>query len=94
MACTGIAFPNFEHFAFIAVVAFIGTINPSTGDLGVLVPLEHAMLAHGVPDEERTRTFARYSLIGALSMAAGSLAAAAAGFPRLGRHRPGRAPSS
>ena len=60
-----------------AIVAFAGTINPSTGDLGVLVPLEHAMLAHGVPDHERTRTFARYSLIGALSMAGGSLAAAA-----------------
>jgi MFS family permease len=80
MACTGIAFPNFDHVAFIAVIAFIGTINPSTGDLGVLVPLEHAMLAHGVPDHERTRTFARYSLIGALSMAAGSLAAALPDF--------------
>src|ERR1700686_2168553 len=80
MAGTGIAFPNFDHVAFIAVVAFIGTINPSTGDFGVLVPLEHAMLAHGVPDHERTRTFARYSLIGALSMAAGSLAAALPDF--------------
>jgi MFS family permease len=77
MAATGLAFPNVDTFAVIAVVAFIGTINPSTGDLGVLVPLEHAMLAHGVPDHERTRTFARYSLIGALSMAAGALAAAA-----------------
>ena len=38
------------------------------------------MLAHGAPDQERTRTFARYSLIGALSMAAGSLAAAAPDF--------------
>jgi hypothetical protein len=46
----------------------------------VLVPLEHAMLAHGVPDHERTRTFARYSLIGTLSMAAGSLAAALPDF--------------
>lgn len=80
MACTGLAFPNFEHFAFIALVAFLGTVNPSTGDLGVLVPLEHAMLAHGVPDRERTHAFARYSLIGALSMAAGSLAAAAPDF--------------
>lgn len=80
MAGTGLAFPNFEAFALIAVVAFAGTINPSTGDLGVLVPLEHAMLAHGVSDSERTRTFARYSLIGALSMAAGSLAAALPDF--------------
>ena len=38
------------------------------------------MLAQGVPDDERTRTFARYSLIGALSMAAGSLAAALPDF--------------
>ncbi len=80
MACTGLAFPNFDQFVLIAIVAFAGTVNPSTGDLGVLVPLEHAMLAHGVPDHERTRTFARYSLIGALSMAAGSLAAATPDF--------------
>jgi MFS family permease len=80
MAATGLAFPNIDHFALIAIIAFAGTINPSTGDLGVLVPLEHAMLAHGVPDHERTRTFARYSLIGALTMAAGSLAAALPDF--------------
>src|SRR5215471_714033 len=80
MACTGVAFPNVDLFAVIAIVAFVGTINPSTGDLGVLVPLEHAMLAQGVADRERTRTFARYSLIGALSMATGSLAAALPDF--------------
>ena len=80
MAGTGLAFPNVEQFAFVALVAFVGTVNPSTGDLGVLVPIEHAMLAHGVADQERTRTFARYSLIGALSMAAGALAAAAPDF--------------
>jgi MFS family permease len=75
MAFTGIALPSFEYLAFIAAVAFIGTINPSTGDIGILVPLEHAMLARDAANEERTRTFARYSLIGALSMAAGALAA-------------------
>jgi MFS family permease len=75
MAATGVAFPTSEHLVFIVTVAFIGTINPSTGDIGVLVPLEHALLARGVADEERTRTFARYSLIGALSMAAGALTA-------------------
>jgi len=75
MVFTGIALPNFEYLAFIAVVAFVGTINPSTGDIGVLVPLEHAMLARHAADAERTRLFARYSLIGALSMAAGALAA-------------------
>jgi MFS family permease len=76
MAATGLAFPAFEHFVFIAAVAFIGTVNPSAGDIGVFVPLEHAMLARGAPDHERTSVFARYSLIGALSAAAGALAAA------------------
>jgi len=80
MVLTGLAFPNFEAVALILVVAFIGTVNPSAGDIGLMVPLEHAMLARGVPDDERTRAFARYSLIGALATAAGSLAAAAPDF--------------
>jgi MFS family permease len=75
MGATGLAFPNVEHFLLIALVAFIGTINPSGGDLGVLVPLEHAALAKGASDAQRTQVFARYSLIGALCTAAGSLAA-------------------
>jgi len=51
------------------------------------------MLAQAVPDHERTRTFARYSLIGALSMAAGSLAASmpdfmtSVGFDRISAFR-------
>jgi len=74
---TGLAFPQAEHVALVLMVAFFGSINPSTGDTGVLVPLEHATLAQNVADDARTHTFARYSLIGALSGAAGSLAAAA-----------------
>src|SRR4029450_9057964 len=35
MAATGIAFPGVEHFVLIALVAFVGTINPSGGDLRV-----------------------------------------------------------
>jgi MFS family permease len=76
MIATGVAFPRSQHFVFIALIAFIGTMNPTTGDIGVHVPLEQAALAHGVADKDRTRTFARYSLIGALSVAAGALTAA------------------
>jgi MFS family permease len=76
MAATGLAMPSFEHVALIAAIAFIGTMNPSTGDIGVLVPVEHAMLAREAADAERTKVFARYSLIGAISTAAGALAAA------------------
>src|SRR6476620_4466682 len=56
-ALTGLAFPNVEHFLLIALVAFIGTINPSGGDLGVLVPLEHAVLARGASNATRTQVF-------------------------------------
>jgi len=77
MVVTGIAIPSSQHLAFIAAIAFIGTMNPSTGDIGVHVPLEHAALAQRASDAERTYVFARYSLIGALSIAAGALAAGA-----------------
>jgi MFS family permease len=80
MVATGVAMPNLQHLVFIIMIAFIGTMNPSTGDIGVHVPLEHAALAQKVSDQDRTRTFARYSLIGALSIAAGALAA---GMPDL-----------
>jgi MFS family permease len=80
MVATGLAMPSFQQFIPLALVAFIGTMNPSTGDIGVHVPLEHAALAHAAPDEDRTHIFARYSLIGACSVAAGSLAAALPDF--------------
>jgi MFS family permease len=93
MTATGLAFPNVEHLTLIALTAFIGTVNPSGGDLGVAVPLEHAVLARTASDERRTQVFARYSLIGALCAAAGSLAASlpdflvAFGGTRLGAFR-------
>jgi MFS family permease len=93
MAATGVAFPNIEHLVLIALAAFVGTINPSAGDLGMLVPLEHAVLARSATDERRTHVFARYSLIGALCTAAGSLAASlpdvfvSVGISRLGAFR-------
>ncbi|HEY1364438.1 MAG TPA: MFS transporter [Xanthobacteraceae bacterium] len=80
MLLTGIAFPNAQHLVTVATVAFIGTMNPTTGDIGVHVPLEQAALAQRTPDKDRTHRFARYSLIGALSIAAGALAA---GLPDL-----------
>jgi MFS family permease len=80
MILTGLAFPNLRNIAVIAFIGFVGSINPSAGDLGVLVPLEQAMLAGNVSDEERTHAFARYSLTGALLMALGALAASVPDF--------------
>jgi len=55
----------------------VGTINPTGGDASLFVPLEHALLARSGPDSRRTALFARYSLIGALAGAVGSLLAGA-----------------
>jgi MFS family permease len=73
---TGLLFPASAALLYVLVISFIGTINPSAGDIGMMVPLEHAALSREAADAERTRIFARYSLIGALSAAAGSLMAA------------------
>jgi MFS family permease len=76
MAATGIAFASVTQFWPLVVIAFVGTLNPSSGDVSVFLPLEHAVLSHAVSDERRTSMFARYSLVGSLAAATGSLAAA------------------
>ncbi len=76
MALTGVAFVVLTDFWPLAIVAFVGTLNPSSGDVSVFLPLEHARLAQAGNAEERTRRFARYSLTGAVCAAFGALAAA------------------
>jgi len=75
MAATGVAFATVNDYALLLVVAAIGTVNPSAGSVSVFVPLEHAALTAAVDDADRTRMFARYSLVGALAAALGALAA-------------------
>ena len=76
MAATGLGFVGFSSFWPLLVVAFVGTLNPSSGDVSVFLPLEHARLANAASGEQRTVLFARYSLTGALCAAVGALAAA------------------
>src|SRR6266496_1651125 len=80
MAATGLAFAAFAEFWPLLIVAVVGTLNPSSGDVSVFLPLEQAVLARIVKDRERTAVFARYSLVGALVGAVGALFA---GFPDL-----------
>jgi len=76
MAMTGLGFAAVTDFWPLLLIAFVGTLNPSSGDVSVFLPLEHAVLARVVDDRDRTAAFARYSLVGALVAAVGSLAAA------------------
>lgn len=75
MAGTGLGFAFATDFWPLVLIALIGTLNPSSGDVSVFLPLEHAVLAHLADDKRRTAVFARYSLVGSLVAALGSLAA-------------------
>jgi MFS family permease len=75
MTGTGLGFALLTQFWPLLLIAIVGTLNPSSGDVSVFLPLEHAVLSRVVGDRQRTATFARYSLVGTLVAALGSLAA-------------------
>jgi MFS family permease len=76
MVFTGAGFAVVTDFWPLLAIAIVGTLNPSSGDVSVFLPLEHAMLSRLVEDRRRTAVFARYSLVGSLLAAVGALAAA------------------
>ena len=77
MVATGLGFAGFSTFWPLALVAFVGTLNPSSGDVSVFLPLEHARLARAAANSgARTALFSRYALAGGLSAAVGALASA------------------
>ena len=75
MAGTGIGFATLQGFWPLAVVAFVGTLNPSAGDVSLFLPLEQSLLSQLIDARGRTALFARYSLVGTLVGALGSLSA-------------------
>ncbi|WP_321881121.1 MFS transporter [Paraburkholderia bannensis] len=79
MGVTGLAFGVFSSLWPLLIVAFVGTLNPSSGDVSLFLPLGHARLAEAAQSNARTALFARYSLIGGVSAALGALLA---GFPQ------------
>jgi len=75
MAATGALFFVWTGFWPLLVVATVGTLNPSSGDVSVFLPTEQALLPSTVQDRHRTSLFARYSFVGFALAAVGSLAA-------------------
>jgi MFS family permease len=76
MILTGLSFAGLQDFWPLLVVAFLGTLNPSSGDVSLFLPLEQSLLSQSVAEKDRTALFARYSLAGALMGAFGALLAA------------------
>jgi MFS family permease len=94
MAITGLGFATVTAFWPLLVLAVVGTMNPSSGDVSVFLPVEQALLAGASDDEDRTALFARYNLGGLFAAAIGSLSVglpvaigAAFGASRLGAQR-------
>lgn len=73
MGATGLGVAIVTGFWPLLVIAAVGTINPSVGDVSFFLPLEQALLAGATAPSRRTALFARFSLVGALAAAAGSL---------------------
>lgn len=80
MVATGLGFGGLSSLWPLLIVAFVGTLNPSSGDVSLFLPLEQSRLAESAAGGVRTALFARYSLIGAVSAAIGSLAAGVPGW--------------
>lgn len=80
MLGTGLGFAVVVDFLPLLLIAVVGTLNPSSGDVSVFSPLEQTLLTHAVTGQQRTSLFARYSLVGQLVGALGALAAAVPGM--------------
>ena len=89
MVATGVAFSSLRAFWPLMLVAFMGTLNPSSGDVSIFLPLDHSLLSQSVADRDRTTLFAQYSLAGSLLGAVGTLLA---GIPQLAVTRLGTTP--
>lgn len=84
MVATGLGFAGVTAFWPLLLIAVVGTLNPSAGDVSLFLPLEQATLVDTVSGSDRTLTFAWYNLSGAF---AGALGALAAGVPIALAHR-------
>lgn len=75
MIVTGLGFAALDSFWPLLLIAFMGTLNPSSGDVSIFLPTEQSLLPQTVEALQRTALFARYSLIGSLIGAVGALVA-------------------
>jgi MFS family permease len=73
MLATGVGFASITAFWPLLLVAIVGTLNPSGGDVSVFLPTEQAFLSGAAAGVTRTALFARYNLAGIFCAALGAL---------------------
>jgi MFS family permease len=74
MLATATGFLLVRSFVPLLLVAVVGTLNPSAGDVSVFLPTEQAFLAGTATGVDRTRLYAVYNVGGNLAGAVGALA--------------------
>ncbi len=94
MLFAGIVFALTGNVVLLAVAAIIGVISPSGNEIGPFLSIEQAALTQIVPNDQRTRVFAWYNLVGSFATATGALVSGslaqflqATGFTSLNRYR-------
>ena len=75
MVFASILFAYTRNFYLLLLAAAIGVISPSGYEVGPFLSIEQASLAQLVLDEQRTRLFAWYNLVGSFATALGALTA-------------------
>ena len=86
MVAAAVVFTATTWFPLLLLAATVGVMSPSGNEVGPFLAIEQAALAHELPGERRTATFAWYQLAGAVATALGALAggALAEGLQRSG----------
>lgn len=77
MVAAAAVFTATTWFPLLLVAATVGVMSPSGNEVGPFLAIEQAALAHELPAERRTSTFAWYQLAGAVATALGALAGGA-----------------
>lgn len=77
MLATGAGFATATRFWPIVLIAAVGTLNPSAGDVSVFLPTEQSVLAGEVDPADRPQLYAIYNLCGSFAGAVGALVSAA-----------------
>ncbi|MBI5031853.1 MAG: MFS transporter [Chloroflexi bacterium] len=73
MIFAGITFALTGNFVVLTIAAIIGVISPSGNEIGPFLSIEQAALTQLIPNDQRTRVFAWYNLVGSFATATGAL---------------------
>ncbi|MBK7859558.1 MAG: MFS transporter [Archangiaceae bacterium] len=74
MFFTGLGFFTVTDFGLLMVIAVVGTLNPSSGDVSFILPTEQAALGGMAEGTRRVALFAGYNIAGRAGVALGALA--------------------